>query len=255
MRLANPLLFSFPASPPHPPPQDPHPALRCLCRLDAPAVLGLLREALAGWDALEAGGCTGPGGRVVVSALVSLRECFDGGNVACYGDVLMHLGGSTAQLMNRPLVPRCPLPTDLAEVCPDIASQLALGGSGRTVAQSVVDAVVVLLESGALASPLPGSPAAAAAAAGEPVAAASGETAALRFLAAHLASNRAVVSGAVLLRVLGHLAQPTAAGAACPGDMTADEREAVFCDVIAAAAGGLGPTDRQQVRSRSRRRG
>lgn len=141
-------------------------------------------------------------------------------------------------------------------MCPDIASQLAPGGSGRTVAQSVVDAVVVLLESGAFASPLPGSPAAAAsAAAGEPAGAVSGETAALRFLAAHLASNRAVVSGAVLLRVLGHLAQPTAAGAASPGDMPADEREAVFCDVIAAAAGGLGPADRQQVRSRSRRRG
>jgi hypothetical protein len=35
--------------------QDPHPALRYLCWLDAPAVMGLLRRALAGWDALETG--------------------------------------------------------------------------------------------------------------------------------------------------------------------------------------------------------
>lgn len=135
-----------------------------------------------------------------------------------------------------------PCPTDLAEVCPDISSQLA-PGSARSVAQAVVDSVVVLLESGAFASLLPGSPANGdaspavqsnlAAAASQPAAAASasGETAALRFLAAHLASNRAVVSGTVLLRVLGHLAQPqqAAAGAAAGPDgdsRPADEQQA-----------------------------
>lgn len=136
-------------------------------------------------------------------------------------------------------------------MCPDIASQLAPGGSGRTVTQAVVDAVVVLLESDAFAAPLPSGPAAAAVSLGEPVAAAGSETAAMRFLAAHLASNRAVVPSAVLLRVLGHLARPSAVAAAAAGDMQADEREAVFCDVIAAAAGGLGPADRQQVRGRA----
>lgn len=149
--------------------------------------------------------------------------------------------------------PTLPLPclADLADVCPDIASQLAPGGSGRTVTQAVVDAVVALLESDAFAAPLPGSPAAAAVSSGEPAAAAGRETAALRFLAAHLASNRAVVRSAVLLRVLGHLAQPPAVAAAASGDMRADEREAVFCDVITAAAAGLGPADRQQVRGKA----
>ncbi len=35
-------------------PQDPHPALRLLCRMDADATLGLLRRALRDWDAVEA---------------------------------------------------------------------------------------------------------------------------------------------------------------------------------------------------------
>ncbi len=128
-------------------------------------------------------------------------------------------------------------------MCPDISSQLA-PGSARSVAQAVVDSVVVLLESGAFGSPLPGSPANGdaspaaqgnlAAAASQPAAAASasGETAALRFLAAHLASNRAVVSGTVLLRVLGHLAQPQQAAAGTApgpdGERPADEQQAGF---------------------------
>ena len=35
--------------------QDPHPALRMLCQLDAAGLLATLRQALAGWDALETG--------------------------------------------------------------------------------------------------------------------------------------------------------------------------------------------------------
>ncbi|KAL4426026.1 hypothetical protein ABPG75_010042 [Micractinium tetrahymenae] len=166
--------------------QDPHPALGYLCRLDAPAVLGLLGQALDGWDALE---------------------------------------------------------TDLAEVSPDIKSQVVVQGPGRTVAQAVVDAVVTLLECGAF-SETEAKPSTAAWAA----AAGAAQTAALQFLAAHLASNRASVSGGVLLRVLQHLAapsEPTASGRG--GGMLPAQCEAVFCDVVSAAGAGMSVPDQQQA--------
>ena len=119
--------------------------------------------------------------------------------------------------------------------------------------QAVVDAVVVLLESGAFEPSnnscfagvsLEGSSAAAEAAAEAAGAAPAAETAALQFLAAHLAANRAVVSGGMLLRVLQHLAATGAPAA----DMPPAEREAVFCDVVAAAGSSMGPADLQQAR-------
>ena len=73
------------------------------------------------------------------------------------------------------------------------------------------------------------------------------ETAALQFLAAHLASNRACVSGSMLLRVLHQLAAVQGLAPAASTDMTAAEREAVFCDVVSAAGSTLNPVDQQQV--------
>ncbi|KAL4418863.1 hypothetical protein ABPG77_002930, partial [Micractinium sp. CCAP 211/92] len=171
---------------------DPHPALRYLCRLDAPAVLGLLGQALDGWDALE---------------------------------------------------------TDLAEVAPDIGSQLATQGGARTVAQSVVDAVVALLEAGAFAAAEPATGMAVRQAAG------AAETAALHFLATHLASNRAAVPGGMLLRVLGHLAEAPAAAAGGAGGMPPARREAVFCDVVSSAGAGMSVPDQQQAIYLARRAG
>ena len=124
--------------------------------------------------------------------------------------------------------------------------------------QAVVDAVVVLLESGAFdtssssgsGGSLGVSPEVSSAAAGAAGAAPAAETSALQFLAAHLAANRAVVSGGVLLRVLQHLAATGAPAA----DMSPAEREAVFCDVVAADGSRMGPADLQQVRE-SRQQG
>ena len=73
------------------------------------------------------------------------------------------------------------------------------------------------------------------------------ETAALQFLATHLASNRACVSGGMLLRVLRHLAAPPPDGTGTAGDMCEEEREAVFCDVVSAAGSSMTPVDQQQV--------
>lgn len=144
----------------------------------------------------------------------------------------------------RPPIP-CPSPhpcPDLGELSPDIARQVSPSGAGRTVAQAVVDAVVALLDSGAFSAALPsGISEAAVAGAGSPASAAAPQTAALQFLAAHLASNRAVVSGGVLLCVLQHLAAPAVV------DMSAAGREAVFCDVVSSAGSGMSPADHQQV--------
>lgn len=74
------------------------------------------------------------------------------------------------------------------------------------------------------------------------------EAAALAFLAAHLAANRASASGGMLLRVLRHLAAPPASGSAS-GGMGAAEREAVFTDIVSAAGGGMSTVDRQQART------
>jgi len=154
------------------------------------------------------------------------------------------------------------------------------------VVQAVVDAVVVLLESGAFspagttAGTEASAPGAAAGstqpttAATAATATAEAETAALQFLAAHLASNRAVASGGVLLRVLRHLAaaapgpapapaptsarasstatgmaaaHPTITGTSPGADMSLAEREAVFCDVVSAAGASMSPPDQQQV--------
>lgn len=263
--------------------QDPHPALRFLCRLDPGAALGLLRQALAGWDALEAGALRWRAvlcGLHVVACWVPAQMCCGGGLHRRRKALLpcWHLLGAACRCTSGPVgccSPSCapsqlsPTPShspatsraDLAELSPDIARQAPAGAAGRTVAQAVVDAVVALLETGAFsAGPDDGrdatggagsSPAAATAR----DAAAGGETEALRFLAAHLASNRAAVPGGVLLRVLGHLAAaPSAPGAAGGGgegsdasDMSAAQREAVFCDVVSAAGAGLGAADREQV--------
>lgn len=113
--------------------------------------------------------------------------------------------------------------------------------------QAVVDAVVALLESGALLDEE-----ATAHEAAQPTVGAA-QTAALHFLATHLASNRAAVSGAVLLRVLEHLAAPPAPGAAArAGGMSPAQREAVFCDVVSAAGAGMSVPDQQQVGRRHR---
>jgi hypothetical protein len=104
-----------------------------------------------------------------------------------------------------------------------------------------VDAVAALLESEAFAA----SPHSAA------VPDAAAETAALQFLATHLASNRACVSGAMLLRVLRYLAAPAAAHSpSLPGGLNPAERESVFCDVVAAAGGSMSTGDQQQVGAR-----
>ncbi|KAL4853637.1 Vacuolar protein sorting-associated protein 8 [Chlorella vulgaris] len=130
------------------------------------------------------------------------------------------------------------LETDLAEVSPEVASHIAPGGETRTVAQAVVDAVAALLESEAFAA----SPHSAA------VPDAAAETAALQFLATHLASNRACVSGAMLLRVLRYLAAPAIAHSpSLPGGLSPAERESVFCDVVAAAGGSMSTGDQQQA--------
>lgn len=211
-------------------------------------MLGLLRQALAGWDALEAGAWDG--GFWAAAALPL------GSGLSCGS------ADSAAPAPSRNPRPTWP-PADLAELSPDIARQLAPAGAGRTVAQAVVDAVVALLQPGAFGSPSPGHPAGSpAAAAGETAA----ETAALQFLAAHLASNRSVVSGSVLLRVLQHLAAPGggAAGSApgsTPGSvpssaaMLEDEREAVFCDIVSAAGSSMGPPDHQQAMFLARQAG
>lgn len=123
-----------------------------------------------------------------------------------------------------------------------------------------MDAVVALLESGAFTADEPGASEAAgppevarpAEAAGQAEAAGpaggAGQAAALHFLAAHLASNRAAVSGRVLLRVLDHLAAPSRpAAAGMAGSMSPAQREAVFCDVVSAAGAGMSVPDQQQV--------
>lgn len=144
----------------------------------------------------------------------------------------------------RPL-PLPPALADLAEVAPEIGGQLAPAGASRTLAQAVVDAVVALLETGAFSEAAAGA-AGPGASSGDGQDGQAAETAALQLLAAHLAAGRAVVSGGVLLRVLRHLA-------AAPGaDMSREEREAVFCDVVAAAGIGMSAADRQQVRRRAR---
>jgi hypothetical protein len=110
------------------------------------------------------------------------------------------------------------------------------------VAQAVVDAVAALLEAGAFDGGTGG--------AGDDASSRGecAEAAALAFLAAHLAANRASASGDMLLRVLRHLSAPSSDASS---GMGAAEREAVFTDVVSAAGGGMSPADRQQVRPRS----
>jgi hypothetical protein len=133
--------------------RDPAPALRLMCEMDAEAVLRVLRESLAGWDALEA---------------------------------------------------------DLVELTPEIAPLVA-ARFGRTVTQAAVDAVVGLLMEGS----------------GGGVTSPAFEPAALRFVAEHLAANRAAAEGDVLLRVLRFLARKDSGG------VPAAERESIFRDIVA----------------------
>lgn len=134
------------------------------------------------------------------------------------------------------------LESDLVELTPEIAPIVA-AHPGRTVTQAAVDAVVGLLQEertdflsskGGTGTVLrndsaPGSN-------GGPRGSGAWEIPALRFVAEHLASNRAAAEGAVLMRVLRFLAQPTAGSSA--SHVPEAEREAIFRDVVAHAAEG-----------------
>ena len=265
--------------------QDPHPALRYLCWLDAPAVMGLLRQALAGWDALETGAQACRNSACLPESLWPLYRmtCTAGVGEVGYclpAEVLAAMPAVQTWLRWRPRLPARLLqaaPSGLSRrqaLCQPVNRPAAHQCFCRPAEvvhapvcwllhltatccllvvpaclQAVVDAVVVLLESGAFDTTTTTTSTAASAHAVSSEAGAAGtapaaETAALQFLAAHLAANRAVASGGILLRVLQHLA---AIGATAAADMLPAEREAVFCDVVTAAGSSMRPPDLQQV--------
>ena len=135
------------------------------------------------------------------------------------------------------------LESDLVELTPEIAPIVA-AHPGRTVTQAAVDAVVGLLqeeqtpildEQGKKTISIDTKSGRT-----ESIGtkrSASWEIAALRFIAEHLASNRAAAEGAVLMRVLRFLAQPQSLGKGA-SEVSEVEREAIFRDVVAHAAEG-----------------
>jgi hypothetical protein len=149
---------------------DPSPVLRYLCQMDAPAVLGVLRDGLKGWDALE-------------SDLVDLSP---------------ELG---------PLI------------LSNSSSSTTANAGGRTITQAAVDAVVHLLHENEQ------------------------EPALLKFVAEHLAAQRASAEDAVLLRVLRFLADKereedeNTVGGGDPGtqkgaQLSLAARESIFKDIV-----------------------
>jgi hypothetical protein len=211
-------------------------------RVRARAAAFLLRSsALSVWEAWQtwgvlgrgagSGGGSGSGCGTALVELTMLPKSIKDPHPALRYLVRMD-PGATLSMLRSALANWDALEADLREFTPSVVGEAASLGE-RSVTQAFVDAVVALLEEGAFADR------------GPSTREGGGEAAALRFLAEHLAANRAAVGVPAALRILEHLTAAAQSGGV--GAMPPAEREAIFADVAARVGAEAAPAERRRA--------